>query len=284
MAKDPAVLFYIDKWLLATKEMKPDCKSWYHSLILHQFDKKSLPNDIEELANLADVRISEFERFKQVFEEVLKLKFKENKEGRLVNEFALEIITNREQFKDKRSNAGKMSYFAKFMRNICNDENIVQYVLKNTNFNELDTKNEQMLKQVFKQKSELYISVNVNESINTSNKENNIKELTENETLVFNDVCFYFGYFDVNFINQRYLISCFIFSLRHKGKSEFFTKQFEFYKKLKQLDGYKHSLENFIGRQSEQFLDGKWDDNWEQKLKEFKIKNQTQNNSGRILN
>src|ERR1700722_1341549 len=116
MSKDPACLFFIDKWLLATAEMKADCRGWYLNLILHQYDKKSLPNDIEELASLAGVRITEFDKFKQVFEQVLKHKFLSNETGRLENEFAHQIIKGREQFLKKRSDAGKLSYVLRYFK------------------------------------------------------------------------------------------------------------------------------------------------------------------------
>ena len=263
MAKDPAVLFYIDKWLLATKEMKPDCKSWYHSLILHQFDKKSLPNDLEELANLADVRISEFERFKQVFEQVLKHKFKENEQGRLVNDFAMEIITNREQFKEKRSNAGKMSYFAKFMRKICTDENVIQFVLKNTDYEILDTKNEQMLKQVFEQKSKLYISVsgNVNGSIITN-------KYTYDNILCLEILTFFKFNETANFDKLRQ-IGDFHKCLFIQGRLDYFTSNFKSYKQLKLLNPkYMHSFKNFLGDKEIHYTDGAWNlENWTEKLK-----------------
>lgn len=159
--KDPAALFFIAKWLAATAEMKADCRGWYLNLILHQFDKKDLPNDIEELASLAQVRVSEYEQFKQVFEQVLKHKFEQNSRGRLENPMAKEIIKSREDFKEKRSDAGKMSYFIQFIRkNLCTDENIIHFTKKHADLTEIDTKNEQVLEQVFKQTVELYINVN----------------------------------------------------------------------------------------------------------------------------
>jgi len=167
MAKDPAALFFIDKWFLATKEMKADCRGWYLNLILHQFDKKDLPNDIEELANLADVRISEFETFKQVFKQVLVHKFKQNENGRLENDFATEIIRNREEFKEKRSDAGKISYFVKFIRDkLCKDENVIFFIKSKVNTADIDTKNQTKLEHLFKHLYQLYINVNVNTSIN----------------------------------------------------------------------------------------------------------------------
>ncbi len=175
MTKDPAVLLYIDTWLVATKEMKADCRGWYLNLILHQFDKKDLPNDIEELANLADVRVSEFERFKQVFEQVLQHKFKQNENGRLENAQAKAILCSREVFKDKREDAGRMSYFVKYVRrHLTQDENVIYYLKNNADISKIDIKNKEQVEQVFKQvlkqmneqMSELYI--NEDKDINTT--------------------------------------------------------------------------------------------------------------------
>ena len=116
-SKDPAALLYIDNWLVSTKCMKADERGWYLNLVLHQYDKGELPYDIEELANLADVRISEFDRFKQAWEQVLKHKFKQNENGNLENPNAKEIIRSRENFKDKRSASGKIGYIVKFAIN-----------------------------------------------------------------------------------------------------------------------------------------------------------------------
>ncbi|GEM_PF-1131536 len=114
--KDPAALLYIDVWYKATTEMSAEARAYYMDLILHQFDKKSLPNDIEELANICRVRISEFPKFKQVFEQVLKQKFKLTPEGRLVNPFASEIIRKREAYKEKRTVSGRIGYIVKFAK------------------------------------------------------------------------------------------------------------------------------------------------------------------------
>jgi len=173
MAKDPACLFYIDTWLTATAEMDADCRGWYLNLILHQYDKKTLPNDIEKLAVLACVKFSEFERFKQVFEQVLKHKFTINEQNRLENNYAKTILQNRELFKSKRSNSGKISYCMKWMRDKMskeyNTKGFIEYIKNNTDWENLDTKNEQMFEHLFKQMFELYI--NENENINKDKKE-----------------------------------------------------------------------------------------------------------------
>jgi hypothetical protein len=167
VAKDPAALFYIDTWLVATAEMKSECRGWYLNLILHQYDKKDLPNDIEELATLANVRVSEFEKFKDTWQQVLQHKFKQNANGRLENATAAEILRGREQFKDERSKAGKMSVFVKFIRaNLCKDENAIFFIKKNVDLTHVDVNNQHMLEQVFEQMFQLYINGNGNKDLN----------------------------------------------------------------------------------------------------------------------
>lgn len=157
--KDPAALLYIDNWLVSTKCMKADERGWYLNLVLHQYDKGELPYDIEELANLADVRISEFERFKQAWEQVLKHKFKQNENGNLENPNAKEIIRSRENFKDKRSASGKIGYIVKFAINkLKATQEQIEFIKSNINIDEIDTKNEQVLKQMLEQIIKLYIN------------------------------------------------------------------------------------------------------------------------------
>lgn len=171
-AKDPACLFFIDKWLVATKEMKAPVRGWYLNLILHQFDKGDLPTDIEELANLADVRFSEFDLFQQEFQQVLQHKFQPNGNGRLENAYATQILKGREAFKEKREAAGRMSSFIKYVRaNLCQDENTLAWVKKNVDLKNVDLTNKDMLQQVFQHMLQLYINVNVNAIINKEEKE-----------------------------------------------------------------------------------------------------------------
>jgi hypothetical protein len=164
MAKDPALLFYFDKWITATQGMRVEAKSWYLEMILYQYDKGPLPSDLDELASICRIRPSEFDLFKQVFEQVLKQKFKQNESGKLENEFTSEILQKRQRFIEKRSNAGKLSYVLKYFRNNFKMSKGLEQFIKDNIDLDFDIKNEQVLKQVFKQKSELYI--NVNEDIN----------------------------------------------------------------------------------------------------------------------
>lgn len=181
--KDPAVLFYTGDWLKATAEMDADCRGWYLNLILHNYDKKSLPNDIESLALLAGVKFSEYKRFEYVFEQVLKHKFKQTDEGRISNETTDHVLRSREIFQSKRSDAGKMSYLMKFFaKNYIKehkDNKLHNFVKFHIDLS-VDTKNEQMIKKMFEHLFELY----KNENKNSSYIENYNSLKGENEILI----------------------------------------------------------------------------------------------------
>lgn len=70
MAKDPAALIYIDKWISSTNGMQASFRAWYFDLLLYQYDKGELPNDEDELAGICRVRPSEYNLFKQMVEQV----------------------------------------------------------------------------------------------------------------------------------------------------------------------------------------------------------------------
>jgi len=190
--KDPAVLFYISDWLTSTSEMDSDCKGWYLNLILHNYDKGSLPNDIEKLAVLAGVKFSEFKRFEHVFEHVLKIKFETIDEQRISNLKAQTILKDRECFKDKRSEAGKKSYLMKFFaKNYTKqykNKKLYNFVNLNIDIN-VDTKNQTEIEHMFKHLFELYINESVIES-EGEDKPEIVTDFSELETLlfVFNEV------------------------------------------------------------------------------------------------
>jgi hypothetical protein len=160
--KDPAALLYIDKWIAATQGMRGDEKGWFLELILYQFDKGSLPSDIDELASICRIRPSEFDKFKQVFEQVLKQKFEQDDNGRLENGFAKEIIQGRQAFKAKRSHSGKWSYAKKYIIKNYGDKSQEEwhFIYEQFDFS-IDLKNEQVFKQMLEHIFELYINANV---------------------------------------------------------------------------------------------------------------------------
>lgn len=167
--RDPALLFYIDNWLTSTAEMDADCRGWYLNLILHNYDKKTLPNDIEKLASLAVVKFSEFKRFEQVFEQVLKQKFEQVEENRLTNPKINDILKGRENFLNKRKNAGKISYMMKYFASKHSkhykNSKLKDFVKENLDLT-VDTKNEHMLEHMFEHLFELYINGDGNGDIN----------------------------------------------------------------------------------------------------------------------
>lgn len=163
MAKDPAALIYIDTWLSSTADMDADCRGWYLNLVLHQYDKGSLPNDIERLAQLASVRFSEFDRFKQVFEQVLKQKFGLCDDGRLRNAKADNIIQGRQKFTDKRSKSGSVGVIVKLAASLGFKKKEIDRLKNDLYSNQLDieqAKNKQLLEQMLK----LYRNEDVNKS------------------------------------------------------------------------------------------------------------------------
>lgn len=177
--KDPAVLLYINDWLVSTADMDADCRGWFLNLLLHNYDKGSLPDDIEKLAVLCNVRFSEFNRFEQVFEQVLKHKFNKDLNGTLTNERTKSILRKREAFKEKRSTAGKMSYLMRFFAKKYPAEyrktKVREFIRQKFDFTTVDLKNEQVLEQVFEHLFELYRNENENNiySIDNSNNTSN---------------------------------------------------------------------------------------------------------------
>lgn len=171
--KDPAALVYIDTWLSSTAEMDADCRGWYFNLILHQYDKESLPNDIEKLAQLAVVKFSQFERFKQVFEQVLKEKFEVCEDGRIRNKKASDIIRGRKKFTEKRSKSGSVGFIVKIANELGFSDS-EKHKLKTDLYSDKLTIEEAKDKQVLKQMLELYRNVDEDEDIDR--KEDSSKE------------------------------------------------------------------------------------------------------------
>jgi hypothetical protein len=178
--KDPAALVYIDTWLSSTAEMDADCRGWYFNLILHQYDKESLPNDIEKLAQLAVVKFSQFERFKQVFEQVLKGKFEVCEDGRLRNKKASDIIRGRKKFTEKRSKSGSVGFIVKIANELGFSEP-EKHKLKTDLYSDKLTIEEAKDKQVLKQMLELYRNGDEDEDVDRKEDLSKSKELKEEQ-------------------------------------------------------------------------------------------------------
>lgn len=167
MAKDPAALIYIDKWISATNGMKAEFRAWYMDLLIYQYDKGAIPEDPDEIAGICRVRPSEYDLFKQMLKQVLKQKFKQNETGEYVNETALEVISKRKNFKEKRAKSGTIGAIIKKAKSLNGFKKTFLDRLKNELYekgiNELETyKDEDMLKHLLK----LYINEDEDEDIN----------------------------------------------------------------------------------------------------------------------
>lgn len=118
--KDPAALIYIANYLAEVAEMDADERGWYTMLILHQYDKTTLPTDVEKLGVLAGVKFSEYSRWKAVWENKLSKLFKRvdipngnQMVERLVNQTANKIICKRVEFTEKREKSGLIAAIVK---------------------------------------------------------------------------------------------------------------------------------------------------------------------------
>lgn len=81
----------------------------------------------------------------------------------------------------------------------------------------------------------------------------------------------YFGFTEQINQDKASLVFQFCTALFNANKIEHFRIQFKNYCEYKNVNGYKHKIHNFLGTQSELFVDGAWDDeNWEQKIKDLK--------------
>ena len=164
--KDPAVLIYFDKWISSTNGMRADFRAWYFDLIIHQYDKGFVPLDLDELAGICRVRPSEYDSFKQMVEQVVKQKF-EIIEGVYHNKVIGEVLTKRQEFKDKRERSGNIGVIIKSAKAIswCTEAMLLRLKdhLFSLEINEiLKLKDNQVLEQMLK----LYINEDVDEDIN----------------------------------------------------------------------------------------------------------------------
>lgn len=155
-SKDPAVLLYVDTWLTSTASMSADCRGWYINLLCHNHDKGELPNDIEELGLLANVRFSDFERFNNVWVSELKKKFVEKENGMLSNPKLETIMQTRQRFIEKRSMAGKIGVLVKTTKLITKDADEIDFIKSKIEQFESVLPDRDELKQMIKQVLKLY--------------------------------------------------------------------------------------------------------------------------------
>jgi len=121
--------------------------------------------------------------------------------------------------------------------------------------------------------SESITETKANDNPNETNiKESKVNESKVKETDISNILSFFnFSIENQNHIKQQRLVLAFLTTLKDES---YFLTQFEAYKKIKEKEPeFKHSINSFIGNQSNKFEDGKWQDvNWVEKLATVKAK------------
>lgn len=98
------------------------------------------------------------------------------------------------------------------------------------------------------------------------------------------DVMGFWGFNEISNPEKLILLVQFITVMNNTGRLTEFRSQFKDYMEFKTLNGlaFKHNFDNFIGKQSEKFEDGKWlSENWKQKLIEEKNKQAKKSQNGR---
>tara|TARA_Y100001951_G_C11295119_1_gene275014 strand:- start:1539 stop:2402 length:864 start_codon:yes stop_codon:yes gene_type:complete len=125
MQKDFTFPFYYKEWLVSTQGMPADIRGWYVNLLCHQADKGSLPNEMEDLAELAGVKISEYQRFVDGFNQWLNPKFNQNDNGGLENAKMKAVLAVRQEYLQNQSRKATVAVFVRRKRKEHNFENDV---------------------------------------------------------------------------------------------------------------------------------------------------------------
>jgi hypothetical protein len=163
---DPALLFYGTNWFTSTASMSPEGRGWYINLLWHNKDKGELPDDLEELATLAIVRFSDFEKFRKSWKNELSIKFPVNENGTRSNPRLDEILMKRQRFIEKRSMAGKIGVLVKAAKEITKDPDEIDYLKEHFEEFEEILDDREKLKQMVKRVLKLYINGNGNKDLN----------------------------------------------------------------------------------------------------------------------
>ncbi|WP_036384018.1 DUF1376 domain-containing protein [Muricauda sp. MAR_2010_75] len=116
MNKDFTFPFYYKEWLVSTQGMPADVRGWYINLLCHQADKQVLPNNIEDLADLAGVKISEYQRFVDGYNQWLHHKFNPTDNGGLENAKMKSVLNSRKEYLDNQAKKSKVAVFIRVKR------------------------------------------------------------------------------------------------------------------------------------------------------------------------
>lgn len=103
MSKDPAILFYYKDFDSDTADWEADAIGWYMRLLIFQSGNGYVPSDLEELAQVARVRFSDYQIFSERWAKRLACKFKPLSEGKLYNTFLSKVQSKRKTGAIKKS-------------------------------------------------------------------------------------------------------------------------------------------------------------------------------------
>jgi len=171
MAKDPAVLIYFDRWIASTNGLNAQFRAWYFDLLMYNYDKGSIPDDLDQIAGICRVLPSEYHLFNQMVNQVLKQKFNQKPDGSWYNEVTGEILRKREAFVEKRTKSSNIGVVVKAARKLkrCSDAHLEK--LKNYLYGlpaeEVERyKDNQMLNHLLNHLVNLYRNVDEDKDIN----------------------------------------------------------------------------------------------------------------------
>jgi len=103
MSKDPAILFYYKDFDSDTADWEADAVGWYMRLLIFQSGNGYVPSGIEDLAQVARVRFSDYQTFCERWTKRLACKFETLSEGKLYNKFLSKVQSKRKSGAIKKS-------------------------------------------------------------------------------------------------------------------------------------------------------------------------------------
>lgn len=147
MAKiNHAVLFYTKNWFAHTAEMDGETRGWFLSLVIHLCEMESLPDNFSDLAALATVRLDEYSRFINKFEDKIRRKFIINESGRLCLPDETELIKGKETNQVGRARAGNIGVITKMAKKFVDYSDFALLLKKD--LSRLEDKNLDLLKDL----------------------------------------------------------------------------------------------------------------------------------------
>lgn len=140
--KDPAFLFYPNRWLQGTAKMMPEEKGIYIDLLSHQHQDGYIPNNTRRLARMVGMSEADFLKLW----EVVCFKFIPDRNGNLVNQTLTNLVNERSTNAEAKKINGT---FASAIRLLDATQEIKEQIKKSFDYTEfLDFGNQNLTKLV----------------------------------------------------------------------------------------------------------------------------------------